>query len=66
MNLQNLGVQEMNAKELVAVDGGGFWDNVAWAASHYIAFGANFADSFADGFEAGSNQVIEAHNNMYH
>lgn len=28
MNLGNLGVQEMNAKELNCIEGGGFWDFV--------------------------------------
>ena len=39
MNLQNLGVQELNAKELRETDGGGWWNVVrnillAVAAAH--------------------------------
>lgn len=36
MNLQNLGVQEMNVNELLSVDGGGFWDTVADAVISYV------------------------------
>ena len=37
MNLENLGVQEMNAKELVGVDGGGgLWDRIADAVISYV------------------------------
>lgn len=39
MNLQNLGVQEMNTKELVGVDGGrGWWRFVAELAKVWIEY----------------------------
>lgn len=37
MNLENLGVQEMNAKELVNIEGGGgLWDIVVDAFVSYV------------------------------
>lgn len=64
MNLENLGVQEMNANELVSVDGGNItWmlyePVISWAASEFV-------DGFVEGFTQGVNAVVDSHMEMYH
>lgn len=43
MNLQNLNVQEMNAQELLAIDGGGWLDDVADTVGYAVAVGVAVA-----------------------
>ena len=66
MNLQTLGVQEMNAQELTSVEGGDFWDDLTYAAAVYICTGARLYKGLADGFKAGSERAVEVHNRYYH
>jgi len=57
MNLQNLGVQEMNAMEMVSVDGGGRLRTLMkWGRYLLDAAGVYDAiDEFQSGFSEGSS-----------
>ena len=66
MNLENFGVQEMNAQESVSVDGGDFWGDVFSVGASVIVAQWRFNRALAAGFEAGSQVVVDAHNGTYH
>ena len=66
MNLENLGVQELNAKEMKTTDGGGFWRNLAdgYSAGCQGTFPASFSEEswvygVAWGFGNGTKRSVE-------
>lgn len=66
MNLENLGVQEMNAQELNTFDGGSWWSGSLGHLAYWTQNGLDMTMSFIEGFQAGRDAVIDAHNNVYH
>jgi len=40
MNLTNLGVQEMNAQELLSIEGGGFFRDLGYVIGYTLAYTA--------------------------
>ena len=62
MNLENLGVQEMNMNELTAVDGGGW---LVDANIYFNALAFYVAGRVIDGVVDGANTVADAYQNVH-
>jgi hypothetical protein len=62
MNVENLGVQEMSAIQIITTDGGGFWNDVQEAHDEYLAAVGVFWANVAEGFSEGAKAVVEASN----